>query len=440
MKKAVLATCLAAIGAAPSANVFLPNIGLDGWSSDSEYFRAAAFNQGYLTASGVQNHTINPAFALELMDTAEVRLDSASNFSGGAFTNLFGQNVGVYFGRMTFDGNLYNYDSDGDGNFDDSIIGDVDADGNDESISNLFDAYWASGIAAGTLGTRLNVRAIAGETNTDLQDDDTNVGSEGSLMEMNATLGFVSNSLPLEATATLGLPFGGFESINEDTAANTKMESSREIDQGLRWGAIGKYTLLQGAGQTTLISGFVGGTSSNYRIESTNTSGGTTITTQDTTHIQERFAMGIVGSHERVLNNQTRLVASAGLTRQSSKIGMVDNQPSPSEPNHDRYITYTVPVALGVEFRKSDKTDFIGSVSSNLYDRSTNENYDNDNGDAAEESNFSASWSMPATNVQLGFAYQMTPRLQTNFVIDKDLFTQGLNSALTTQAQFTYEF
>lgn len=440
MKKAVLATCVAAISGVSSANVFLPNIGLDGWSSDSEYFRAAAFNQGYLTASGVQNHTINPAFALRMMDTAEIRMDSANNFGGGAFTNLFGQNVGVYFGRTTFDGNLYNYDNDGDGDFDNSIIGDVDGDGNDESISNLFDAYWASGIGAGTLGTRLNVRAIGGESNSDLQNDDTNVGSEGRLLEMNATVGFISNSMPLEATATLGLPFGGFESINENTNTNTKTETTSDIDKGLRWGATGKYTLLESSSQTTVISGFIGSTAANYQIKDTTTTGNTTVINSDTVFIQERFALGIVGSHERVINNQTRVVASAGLTRQSSKIGLVNNQPDPSQPDHDRNISYMLPVALGVEFRRSEKTDLFGSVSTNLYDRFTNENYNNDNGDAAEEDNFSASWSNPATNVQLGFAYQMTPRLSTNFVINKGLFSTGLTSALATQAQFTYEF
>lgn len=440
MKKILLASCVASLSAVTSANVFLPSIGIDGWESDSQFYRAAAFNQGYLTTSRVQNHTINPAFALDLMESAEARMDENGQFSGGVFTNLFRQNLGVYFGRQTFDGLLYEYDSNGNGDLDTSIIGDVDGDGNNDVPSNIIDAYWASDIEFGRIGTRINFRAIGYESNSDLQNDDTNVGTDGGLMELNTTIGFISNSMPLEATVTLGLPFGGLETVSEDTAANTKSEQTTEIDKGLRWGATAKYTMFGGGSDTALVSGFIGSANANYSIKDEFTTGTTTTTNSDVTHIQERFALGIVGSYERVVNNQTRMVASAGLTRISSKIGLLNKNPDPSQPNHDEYTFYMLPVALGVEFSKSEKTDFIGSVSSNLFSLAGNENYNNDGGDAAEENNETVTWSMPNSNVQFGMAYQMTPRLSTNFVINKALFSNGLNSGLTTTAAFTYDF
>jgi len=266
------------------------------------------------------------------------------------------------------------------------------------------------------------------------------VGSEMCIRDRNTTVGFISNSLPLDATVTLGLPFVGVESISEDTAADTKSEQTTEIDKGLRWGATAKYTVLNGSSDTTLVSGFIGSANANYSIKDEFTSGTTTTTNSDVTHIQEWFALGIVGSHERVVNNQTRVVASAGLTRISNKIGVLNKNPDPSQPNHDQNTFYTMPVAVGVEFRKSEKTDFIGSVSSNLFSLAGNENYNNDAGDAAEENNETLTWNMPSSNVQFGMAYQMTPRLSTNFVINKALFTDGLDNGLTTTAEFTYDF
>ncbi|GGX49951.1 hypothetical protein [Saccharospirillum salsuginis] len=444
MKKAVLATCIASISTLSSANVFLPSIGIDGWDSDSQYFRSMAFNQGYLTASDAQNHTVNPAFALALQDTAEARMYYSTGFSGGAFTQVFGQNVGIYFGRRTFDDYLYYYDSNGSGlvdtSVDSSVVGDIDGDGNDDTISNLFDAYWASAIGTGDLGVRLNVRALSSSMESDMQDDTTSVTTEGGLYEFNTTVGFISNSLPLEGSVTLGLPFGSLEDVNEDTDADTKTVEETSIDKGLRWGALAKYTLSEDNQARTVLSGFIGSANANYDIVNETTTGGSTTTNSDVSFIQERFTFGLVASHERMINNRTRLIASAGLNRTSSTQGVENKAADPSQPDYDEYGNWWLPVSIGTEFRKSEKTTLIGSVASNLFDRDTNANYDNDGGDAAKEDESSMQWTMPNSNVQFGFAYQMTPRLSTNLVINKALFVSGLDEGLTTVAEFRYEF
>jgi len=444
MKKSALAMCIASISTLSTANVFLPSIGIDGWDSDRQYFRSMAYNQGYLTASDAQNHTVNPAFALDLEDTAEARMYYSTGFSGGVFTRLFGQNLGVYFGRRTFDDYLYYYDSNGSGvidtSVDSSVAGDLDGDGVDDPISNLVDAYWASPLAVGDLGVRLNVRALSYAAEQDMQDDDTSVTMDGGLYEFNTTAGFVSNSLPLEGSVTLGLPLGGLESVNEDTGADTKTVEETSIDKGLRWGAVAKYTLSDDNQDRTVLSGFIGSANANYKIVNETTTGGNTSTNSDVTYLQERFTFGVVASHERMINSRTRLVASAGLTRVSSTQGVENNAADPSQPDYDEYGNWWMPVAVGTEFRKSEKTTLIGSVASNLFNRQSNANYDNDGGDAAKEDESSIQWDMPNSTVEFGMAYQMTPRLSTNFVINKALFINGLDNGLTTVAEFQYDF
>lgn len=49
-----------------------------------------------MTATDTKNHTVNPASALDMMDSAEARMDANANFSDGVFTRLLGQNLGVY--------------------------------------------------------------------------------------------------------------------------------------------------------------------------------------------------------------------------------------------------------------------------------------------------------------------------------------------------------
>lgn len=443
MKKLLLASCIASLSAATSANVFLPGIGVDGWASDSQFYRGAAFSQGYLTASGVENHVINPAFALDRMESAEARLTADGSFHGGAFSNLFGQNLGVYFGRPTMDALLYYYDSSGDESLDtasDNGVIDANLDGNYESISNIIDAYWATDLEFGRLGVRVNYRATSFSEENDLQDDNTNIETNGGFYEFNTTAGLIASDMPLETTLTFGLPLGGAENINENTGANTKNVQEIDIDKGLRWGATGKYTVLESNTDTTLVSGFIGGASANYRVTDETTSGSTTTTNADTTYLQERFTMGIIGSHARTINNQTQLVASAGLRRTSTTIGNENNNTDPNQPDYNEYTFWTLPVAIGVEFRKSEKTMLIGSVASNLFNSYNNSNLENDNGDAAEEDSLSSAWDMPNSNVQFGMAYQMTPRLATNFVINKALFVNGLDNGLTTTAEFTYDF
>ena len=456
MKKVLLASCIASISAAVSADVNLPNIGIDGWDSDSQYFRSAAFSQGYLTASGAKNHTVNPAYALDMMNSAEARMDVNGDFSGGVFTTLFGQNLGVYFARPTYDSYLYRVDHDGDGSvYDDDFDteGNPGSDGIPDSVqdldnqlglngwlppSNILDTYWASETGLGKVGVRVNYRASTVDMSSDLDDDETDVFTKATFHELHSTVGLVSRSLPLESTVTFGIPFGGYEDINENSNANTRNEIKGEIDKGARWGVTSKYTLTDSREQTTVVSTFIGSAAANYQYTDKETESGTVST--DLTYIQEYFAWGIVGSHEQVINGQTRLLGSVALNRYSGKVGLVNNNAAPSQPFHDEFVTYRVPVAVGVEFRKSEKTTLIGSASADLYNSFSNEDYVNNAGDAEKVSTNGASWYSSNSDVEFGLAYQMTPRLSTNFVVNKSLFSGGLDNGLTTTAQFNYDF
>lgn len=449
MKKVLLTSCIAAISSATSAGVFLPNIGVDGWNSDSQFYRGQAFSQGYLTAAKVKNHTINPAFALDLMESAEARMDENGNFGAGVFSQLFGQNVGVYFGRPTDDDELYMLDTDFDGETDTGLGFDGDSDGysitdpDDTSFpspTSILDAYWAANLGLGKVGVRLNYRASGYEENRQVNSDNVEETLSGSLKEFNTTVGLVSNSMPLEATFTLGIPFGELTYTQKDNNADTKDQFKGEIAKGLRWGTTVKYTLTDSARSTNVVSTFVGSSAANYDVSDKDTAAGTTNVNYDRSAIQEKFTMGLVGSHEKVINNRTRLVASASLYRTSTEIGTEDNLASPSAPRYEKSVTYRLPVAIGVEFRKSEKTELIGSVTSDLFYMQGDAYYTNVGGDSEETLNMNSTWDSNNTQVEFGMAYQMTSRLNTSFVINKALFSTGLNSGLATLAEFTYKF
>ncbi len=450
MKKLLLASTIASLSVSASADVVLPNIGIDGWDSDSRFYRSAAFNQGYLTATKTKNHVINPAYALDMMNSAEARMDSSDDFSAGVFAPFFGQNLGLYLSRPTYDSFLYRVDIDGDGSVydDDDDDGYVDSGhGLDDLLSvsgglpttSVLDAYWAANTGAGKLGVRVNYRASSSTLETDMADDSTDVTFEGGLYEFHTTVGLVSNSLPLEATVALGVPFGGYESVNEDEGANTKDEVKAEVDKGLRWGATAKYQLSEdSANGSTLLSGYIGSAAGDYYYIDEETVGNTV--NAELTFIQEYFTWGLVASHEKVVNNRTRLIGSIALNRVSGKVGYVNENADPSQAEHDTFAVYWVPVAMGVEFRKSEKTTLIGGASAEIFNQSSGEIHDFVGGDTQKTEEFSNRWYASNSGVDFGLMYQMTPQLETAFVINKDLFSDGLDSGLTTTLQFNYGF
>lgn len=446
MKKVLLASCIASLSAATSADVVLPNLGIDGWDTDLQFYRGQAFSQGYLTASGVKNHTINPAFALEIMESAEARMDVNGIFSGGAFSQLFGQNVGLYLNRPTYDGSMYMVDTNADGALDSDLGFDTNSDGAVDQIfsapNNILDAYWAANAGLGQVGVRLNYRANSYEENLQVNVDNIDETLSGSLKEVNTTFGLVSNSLPLEATFTVGLPFGELSYVNKNDNTNSKDEYTGEIDKGLRWGATTKYTLSKSASDTSLVSAFIGASAANYNAsdKDVDTSTGDSTPNYDVTHIYERSTFGVVASHQKVVNSRTRLVASAGLTRYATKVGNENNMASPSAPAYVESVTYRVPIAIGVEFRKSEKTELIGSVSGDLFNRDSDGTYANIAGDSEETSNETDTWYSNNASVEFGFSYELAPRLKTNFVVNKTLFNSGLDEGLSTIAEFNYEF
>ncbi|MCH8550701.1 MAG: hypothetical protein LAT62_02115 [Natronospirillum sp.] len=445
--KRLLATsiALATLATTAHANVFLPGgvnagggtpgpgLGLDGWNSDAFYYQGAVLGQGYLTLSNSRNHIINPAYSLDLQDSAELNQTGfgTAAFSGGGWTSVFGQNMGIYLGRPTADGDLYRRDTDGDGTLDSSAIPDV---GGSFAPTNIADIYWASSLDAGDLGLRFNLRATSRSNDFDVQGDDDDEFS-GGFYETNITTGFIFNNMPLEVTATVGMPFGSFNAIDE---GNNDLEGTFSHDSGLRFGATGKYTALEDSDSATMVSGFIGRTAASFLTEAEDDDNEFT----DQVNIQTRLSFGLVGSHERFVNNRTRITTSLGLTRTSATIGFENQLDGNESEDYVDYVRYRMPFAMGLEFSSSDRTSWAASVSDNLFSHNSQANYSWNAGEeeAEEITNASTNWGISNPQARIGFEREVVDRLHARFVVNQALFTAGVNNALTTHAQISYDF
>lgn len=453
--KRLLATsiALATLATAAQANVFLPGgvqagagtpgsgLGLDGWNSDAFYFQSAVLGQGYLTSSDSRNHIINPAYSLELQDSAELNLTGAGGnaFTGGGWTSVFGQNMGIYLGRPTADGDLYRINTDAPNTPNPS--GTLDSNQTqfqqnnfNFTPTNIADIYWADSIGAGDLGVRVNLRATGRSNDFDVQGDDANELS-GGFYETNITTGFNFNDMPLEVTATVGMPFGTFTYTDE---ANNEREDRFSHDSGLRVGATGKYRLLEDSNSATIVSGFIGRTAASFHHEAEDDDDDIT----DMVSTQTRLSLGLVGSHERLINDRTRLIASAGLTRTSATIGAENQLDDNEAESYVDYVRYRLPVAMGLEFASSDQTTWMASVSDNLFssNSSANHGWNAAEEEADEDTNASQSWVVSNPQARFGFDREVVDRLNARFVVNQALFTAGLGVGLTSHAQLSYEF
>lgn len=465
--KRLLATsiALATLATAAQANVFLPGaannfstaptpniptttpgggLGLDGWNSDAFFYQSAVMGQGYLTLSNSRNHIINPAYSLDLQDSAELNLTGLGGaaFSGGGWTSVFGQNVGIYLGRPTADGDLYRINTDNpatpnpSGTLDSGTTSFANLPGPNFNFTptNLADIYWADSIGAGDLGVRVNLRATSRSNDFDVQGDDDNELS-GGFYETNITTGFNFNNMPLEVTATVGLPFGTFTHTDE---TNNEREDRFTHDSGLRFGATGKYTVLEDSESATVVSGFFGRVAASFLYEAEDDDDDIIERVSDHT----RLSFGVVGSHERLINNRTRIIASAGLTRTSITIGAQDLFDDDEPESYVDYVRYRLPVAFGLEFASSDRTTWAASVSDNLFSSNSQSSsgWNQAEEEADEDFNMSQSWGVSNPQARFGFDREVVDRLHARFIVNQSLFTFGLNNGLTTHAQISYEF
>ncbi|MEX1057090.1 MAG: hypothetical protein WED11_05135 [Natronospirillum sp.] len=418
------------------ANVFLPNIGIDGWNTDGILAQGAALNQGYLTLAHDQNHFINPAYSLDLQDSAQANLGGSN--SGGVWTEVFGQKMGLYLGRQNGDsaldngGNLYALDTTGNGNLNNTS--DV------SQPDSLFDLYWANRMDAGDLGLRLNVRAHGESGEEEINDDDLEETSTTSFYQVFLSAGFISQNMPMEATAHLGLPFGGQTVKSVDDNAGTETIDEFSSDSGLRWGATAKYTLSETQTSRTLISGFVGGVAASYNQTTEDVVNDNQ--TFDSVYIQTHLALGVVGSYERMINNRTRLVTSAGLTRISRKIGRENQLEGFEQEDFVETAQYSLPIAVGIEFASSERTEWSASVSDYLFTRESTTTYDwNGTDEKVEETETEATnWGSPNPNVQIGVNRELVERLHGHFVLNTNLVGANFFPSIATQATLTYEF
>lgn len=438
--KRLLATSIAfaTLTTAAQANVFLPNIGVDGWNSDGIFAYGASLNQGYMTLSGEQNHIINPAYSLDLQNSAQANMNIGSQvFHGGTWTNLFGQNVGIYLGRPTNDAFLYSVDTNGNGFLDSNIS---DLTGRAAAPTSLFDLYWASSMGAGDIGLRLNFRARSVSDESQINNDDVESTVSGGIYETHLTAGFNSNDMPLEATVHFGLPFGSYETRTIDDNADTENVTDLSFDSGLRWGATGKFTLIDNSTDRLQLSGYVGGTAASYNFTSEELENENEF--NDDLHMQSRLALGLGASFERFINNRTRLISSVGLNRSSSTIGYEDQLENQESEDYREAATWTMPVAIGFEFASSDRNTWTASVSDNLFTRtSASTHVWNAGEEEAEETTSTATmWGSSNPRVRFGLQRELVERLHGTFVINRSLVSNTFNSGLATHAQISYEF
>lgn len=415
MKKVlVVSIALATLANGAQADVTLPGGGVDGWGADGQLYRGAVLQQGYLTLSDSNNHFVNPAYSLNLQDSLEANMLFGGNFSGGGWTELFGQNVGIYVGRNTDDGQQYLTQ--------------------DTTPTSLLDAYWADEIGLGDLGIRLNLRAFSSSEETNVQDQDE-TSTKGGIYESNLTTGLNLDGMPLEVTAHLGLRFGSLTDLDEPN--NTRTELG--VDSGLRWGATGKYFINGTDTSRNLVAGYIGGGNGSYdfvteTIDPNNTTGNFADT-------YSTWSIGIVASHERMLSASSRLVASAGLDRTSSRNGFENRQADPTTDDYIATVSYGLPIALGVEVTTSDRTTLSSSLSSNLYSRTNTTEYEWDGEEAVEEENTSSTWGNNGATVRIGLDREFAEGLNGRFVINQGILNNdGLAGPLVSQAQLSYRF
>lgn len=446
MKRLLITSiAMATLATSAQANVFMPNIGVDGWDSDGLFAGGAALQQGYLTlGSDQENHFINPAYSLGLQDSAQANMNVATPvFSGGVWTNVFGQNMGLYLGRPNTDtnldgvGNLYGLDTTGNGTLDSSL---TDINNRAGAPASLFDLYWADSIGAGDIGVRLNVRARGISDESQIKNDNVENTTTGGFYQTHLTVGFVGNDMPLEATANIGLPFGSYTNQVVNDTANTDTISELGYDSGLRWGSTVKYTLQDSADSRLLVSGFIGGTAATYgvTVEDVENDNQTT----DDLHIQSHLTFGVTGSYEQTFNERTRMVASLGLTRSSYTIGYENQLEGAEQENYAERVRYRAPVALGIEFDSSERNTWSASVSDFVYTNNSMAMYTwtAAEEEAEEANNTSTNWGSTAPRVRFGLERELVDRLHGSFVINRGLVSNTFNSGFATHAQLSYDF